>query len=431
MPTRFNIKSTSKFGVFGIKSGYEQLATSDLGVPSCGIEDIDEAMFTLFSKEIPFQTFDPATQSMMNVHVVFAAGEKWASVKKTMSTRDRNKSLKLPLIAVGRTGLTQAYDGDITGRGMNQHTGELVIRRRLDKTDRNYQALINRLLLKHQRNLAVGPTTADYNQLSTTRTVGDMSEDPDIQAGAYLKSNLMNNVFETIVVPTPQFYTATYEIIVWAQYSQHMNGIVETMMSSMLPQIRGWRIDTKEGYWFVARVADDELAMETNFDDMSQEERMIKLKFTISVQAALFASSAPGIPVPVKRYISSPDIQFTLSPESTPEITESSLSIDPFLGSDDPTLPLTDGQSKRPDQRDTGRTRLYQAGSTIDTHDPAITSMPRGRALPKYKTVTLIDSTGKKVKRRIRVATTNSYTGETSYAPGTDLDNMSIVVVDD
>ena len=431
MPTRFNIKSVPKFGVFGIKSGYESGPTPDLSIPSCNMEDIDEAMFSLFSSEIPFQALDPATQTMKEVNVVFASGEKWAMVKKTMATRDRSKSLKLPLIALGRSGIRQAYDGDITGRGMNQHTGEIVIKRRLDKSDRNYQALINRLLLKHQQNLAVSPEEADASQLSTVRTIGDMSDDPEIQAGAYLKSDLTNNVFETIVVPTPQFYTATYEIIIWTQYMQHINDIASTLLSSMLPQVKGWRIDTKKGYWFIARVADDQFNSETNFDDMSSEERMIKLTFTVDVQAALFAGAHPGAPVPVKRYVSSPDIQFTLSPESSPESTETSLISDPFLGSDDPTLPLTDGQSKRLDQRDTGRTRLYQAGDTQDAHDPALSGFPRGRNPARYKTVTYVDSVGKKVKRRIRVATINSHTGETSYAPGTDLDNMSIVVVDD
>jgi hypothetical protein len=431
VPTRFNIKSTSKFGVSGIKSGYEPGATSDLSIAPCTIEDIDEAMFNLFSNEIRFQALDPATQTMRPVNVVFASGEKWAMVKRSMNTRDHNRSLKLPLIAIGTNAFMQSMDTDITGRGVNQHTGEMIIRRRLDNSDRNYQALINRLLLKNQQNLAVSPDGADAGQLTTTRTIGELSDDPEIVQGGYLKPNLLNNVYETIVVPTPQFYTQKYEIIVWTQYTQHINGIVEMLLSSMLPQVRGWRIDTKAGYWFVARVDEDDLGYETNFDDMSTDERMLKLTFTVSVQAALFASSGPGVPIPVKRYVSSPNIQFTLAPELSPEMTQAGSLSDPFLGADDPTLPLTDERGRRDDQRNTGRTRLYQSGDVLDSHDPALGSLPRGRELPKYKTVTFIDASGRKVKKRIRVATINRHTGETSFAPGVDLNAMSIVDVDD
>lgn len=425
MPTRFNIKSSTRFGVPGLPSGYEPGNTPNLVVPPCGIEDVDEALFNLFAKEITFQVKKSGAEGLEPVHVIFAAGEKWASVKKAIMTRDRVKSLRLPLISIGRTGLVQSDSGDITGRGVNQHTGEIVIKRRLDHNDRDYQKLVNRLLIKNQDNVAVAPADAAQNQLSTTRTIGEDLSDPDVAQGGFLATNVRRNVFEVISVPTPQFYTANYEITMWAQYTQHMNSMVELMLSSMLPQVKGWRINTRGGYWFVARLSDDTINIETNFDNMSQEERTLKYKFNVEVKAALFVSSAPGIPIPVKRYVSAPDVDFTISTYAGELVEE------PFLGSDDPTLPSSIESNARRDGRETRRTRLYQGGEQLDVDDPALLNTARGTANARFKKVTTVDSTGRTVTRNVRVASVNPYTGETSYSRDVNWGNLDKIVIDD
>ena len=53
------------------------------------------------------------------------------------------------------------------------------------------------------------------------------------QDGAYLAPNLNNNVFETIVMPMPQFYTAKYQVTIWTQYTQHSNQIMEKIFSDV------------------------------------------------------------------------------------------------------------------------------------------------------------------------------------------------------
>lgn len=426
MPTRFNIKSSTRFGVPGLPSGYEQGNTPDLTVPPCGIEDVDEALFNLFSKEINFQVKKSSADGLEPVHVIFAAGEKWASVKKAIMTRDRTKSLRLPLISIGRTGLTQAMSGDITGRGMNQHTGEIVVKRRLDVNDRDYQKLINRYLIANQDNVAVDPKIAGPNQLSTLRTTGDIADDPDVYQGGSLKANLNRNVFEIIVMPTPQFYTATYEVTLWGQYTQHMNSMIELIFSSMLPQVKGWKIVTRGGYWFVARISDDSINIETNFDNMSQEERTLKYKFNVEVQAALFASSAPGVPVSIKRYVSAPDVEFTVS------TFQSTLDEEPFLGSDDPTLPSSiEMNNPRVDRRDVRRTRLYQSGNQLDIDDPALEDSPRGQPSARFRRITTEDSMGRKTVKHVRVASVNSSTGETSYRRDASWGNLDKIVIDE
>lgn len=357
MPTRFKTNSKSTFGQVPLPSGYENVVgTPTLSIPSCGIEDVDSALFNLFDKEIFPESMISADKTSKKVPVLFAAGEKWALLKNGRPLRDRNSSLILPLVTIMRTELNQSLSDDIVGRGINQQSGEIIVKRRLDKTDRQYQALINKINLKNQRNLATSPGESTLTgQITTDREVGSLNQTQEIKDGAYLSPNMMNNVYETIVIPAPQFYTAKYEVTIWTQYTQHSNQIIEKIFSSFLPQGQSWKLDTPKGYWFIAKIEDGSFQTETNFDDMSQQERFIKHTFTLSVPAYFFAIAASGSPIPIKRYVSSPIINFDLQDDDLAEIDSTFEDQNLYvLGSDDPTLPLDDIKNFRKDQRSVG-----------------------------------------------------------------------------
>ena len=398
MTTRFDAKDQSNYSVPGVKSGYDGLK-SDLYIPPCGIEDVDVALFSLFDKEIQVMVGGQESSELKKVPVIFAAGEKWALLKKGKPVRDRNNTLILPIITIMRTEITQDTS-DITGRGINQQTGELVVRRRLDKTDRNYQNLINRLFIQNQQNVAIGSTQQVLNQIATDREVGSLRDINSVKEGALLKSNRKNNIFETILVPSPQFYTASYEVMIWTQYTQHMNQIMEKILASLLPQAQSWKITTPKGYWFIANVENGSFSLETNFDDMSTSERFIKQKFVVKVPAYIWATQSPGAPIPVKRYISSPIITFDVGTErnALEQSQEAINNIDNYtLGSDDPTLPLDEKANVRDDQRRPGwRIQKVQPSNSeteVDQNDPALSTIPRGRTPRKEPVYRLSDIT--------------------------------------
>jgi hypothetical protein len=303
--------------------------------------------------------------------------------------------------------MNQNLSEDVAGRGANQQTGEFIVRRRLDKSDRNYQSLINRLLLPNQDNVSGG------GALSTERETGQLSSTRHTIDGAYLDNDKTNNVWETIVVPTPQFYTVKYQVTVWTQYTQHANQIIEKIFTSLLPQGQCWRIDTSKGYWFVAKVEDGSLAMETNFEDMSQQERFIKHTFNVAVPAYFFASASPGSPVPIKRYVSSPTISFEPHAPEPMELLEGVQESSYVIGSDDPTLPLDLSKNNRRDQRSIGwrSQKIYPNvpvdGPTTPTQDdPASSTLRRGYS------VKIVNKTPR---------------GETVYS-GSSLDGLEIVI---
>jgi len=374
MTTRFSAIDQINNGVSGIKSGYDTGLKSDLVLPPCGIEDTDVALFNLFDKEIAPMIGGQDSADSKKVPVIFAAGEKWALLKRGKPIRDKTNTLILPLITMMRTGLNQGPE-DISGRGINQQTGELLVRRRLDASDRDYQNLLNKSFITFQNNAAVNdgdPSPGDQN--ITGRKVGESEATLNARRGAFLAANLGNNIYETVVVPSPQFYTATYQITVWAQYTQHMNQIIEKIVASFLPQAQSWKITTNKGYWFIASMDAGAFDIETNFEDMSTSERYLKCSFTVKVPAYFWVSSAPGVPIPIKKYISSPVIQFTIAskglPDPTPDIQESFY--DNFsIGNDDPTLPLADKRNNRPDQRRTGSS-LTPHQSIVQSSNPEI-----------------------------------------------------------
>jgi hypothetical protein len=444
MTTRFNAIDQVNRGVSGVKSGYDSLNKSDLSIPSCGIEDVDVAIFKLFENEIQPMVGGIDTAEVKKVPIVFAAGEKWALLKRGKPIRDKTNTLILPLITIMRASVTQS-PSDVTGRGINQQTGEIFVRRRLDKQDRDYQNLINKLFVVNQPNAFVNSEDKlAVGQAVTGRKIGSLKSTREINDGALLTTNRKNNVYETLVVPSPHFYTAVYTITIWTQYTQHMNQIVEKLIASYLPQAQSWKLTTSKGYWFVATTDGGSYPIETNFDDMSAAERFIKCTFNVNVPAYFWALSLPGMPVPVKRYVSSPVIEFKLTQDGLPNPTpdqQETFSNNFLIGNDDPSLPIDEVKNSRPDQRRSGGTLTPNRGSaqtsnpeltfapanvlaTLDpttqdlvvpgeapVADPSIASAPRGAQIPIYTKIQVGDSSV-----YTKVVSKNSSTGETVYA---------------
>jgi hypothetical protein len=420
MPTRFTSKSLPKFGVPGIADKTHQ-GSPDFTIPSVGIEDVDVALFNLFEKEICLKVSSDNADPR-KVPVVFASGEKWALLKKRRALRDKNGSLILPLITIVRNSISQDVGEDITGRGINQQTGEIIIRRRLDKSDRNFQNLINRFLLRNQKNVATNPDKEHLqDQLLTDRSIGEDAEDPTVKDGAWLADIKTKNIYETIVVPSPQFCKLSYEISLWTQYTQHMNQLVEQIISSFLPQANSWKLNTPKGYWFIANVDGNSYEPENNFDDMSQEERMIKHRFTVTVKAYIFAGTSPGVNIPVKRYVSSPTITFDTNIDNFGLGKSKGDTSDPFLGSDDPTLPLSETKNGRRDQRRSGTKLLSPQGDNSVSDDPALLTRSSQQNAPIYSKIVTKDSTGSQSTRYARVYRVTSAQGETVIKPANEL----------
>ncbi len=342
MTIRYNSGDPSGLG---IPSGYEGAnEPSDFILPPCGIEDVDKALFDAFDHEIGFAVTNTKTSESTKVPTIFAAGEKWAMLKKGRALRDKTGALILPLITIRRVSIEQNVSEDIVGRGINQQTGELVIKRRLSTSDRSYQNLINKLGILNQSNISDGT-----NSLTTKRLTGQNSNDLDIQKGALLAPKLGNNIWEIITIPSPQFFSATYEITFWTQYTFHMNQIIQKLLSSYLPTANGTlKLDSPKGYWFIGTVVGNQFTSEDNADNMSDSERILRYKFSIKVAGYLVASDSPGVLPAARKFVSAPMVSFTFGDNQAEELTSGMPeNKDPYEGADDPTQGFTlDGEVK-------------------------------------------------------------------------------------
>lgn len=434
MTTRFNSNPGEPDR---LDSGYVGTSTgSSYTIQACGIEDIDRAVLRMFDEEIPFVITKKNHGTPTDVKVVFSTSERWKLSKRSQALRDANGVLVLPLISIVRTSFVQDPTKDVAGRGMNQHTGKLVIKRRLSAEDRADEQLKNRLGISNQDNLAVDLTSAVAGQLATSRVTGELLLDPDVADGALLKPSLQRSGFEFISVPTPQFITLNYEITIWAQYVTEVNQLYEILFSSFLPTgHQCLKLVTPQGYWFVGKMSSGDLTSESNFDELSDAERLIKYKFVFEVPAYIFVSSAPGVPIAVHRYVANPNVSIEFVGDSTssgleqvnPQTSSGDLALDPFLGADDPTLPSEVQRiGSRDDERYTGDSPVFGRGGT---KDPAVDGVRRGSVGPVFRLVKIVGRDGRTRIKHVRVKSSNSVTGETVYGSEFDLGAVSFEII--
>ena len=85
-------------------SGYEgQNYTEDYTIPSCGLEDLDKAVFNLFDKQIPL--FYDLNGETKKVPVIFATGERFALLRRKQPIVDKKGALILPLVSITRSNI--------------------------------------------------------------------------------------------------------------------------------------------------------------------------------------------------------------------------------------------------------------------------------------------------------------------------------------
>lgn len=386
--TRQNIPQDPRNPKDHLDSGYENQPSLDFTIPPVGIEDIDIAIHRLFDKTIGFNTFimsaNKGPQNIKKPYVIFATGERFALAKRLKPPRDKNKVLILPAISIRRTSIEQTSE-DLTGRGMNQHTGVITIKRKLSPEDRDYQNLINKQGLKHLQNVLSGLP-------SSTRPTGDDANIIEVVQGGLLENRLSaNNIYEIITIPQPQFFTAKYEVVFWTNYTQHMTYLIQTYMTSFLPQFRGHKLETDKGYWFLA-YTEDAFSNGENIDQFEGEERLIKYTFNINVKGYLLVAQAPTNAVPVRRWISAPNIVFDVS----------------VAGDIQPKNHL-----ERPPVKDTPHDGFTLTDIEIDPVTKQTPTVQQKFVVNK----TLIDvSTGKKRKKYVSILDTNQKKGETAFA---------------
>ena len=143
MATRYSMQPRGSY------SGYEGVdIPDDFHIPSCGLEDVDRALFKLFNEELPL--YWEKNGNLQRIPVIYATGERAFILRRKKPLRDRSGALILPLISIMRTAIEQ--DSRDLGAFVSPSGGDMVIKVRLSPDNVNYQRILNKEGLTNQEN---------------------------------------------------------------------------------------------------------------------------------------------------------------------------------------------------------------------------------------------------------------------------------------
>ena len=284
----------------------------DYTVPSCTIEDVDKALFNLFDKDLDL--FYKHDGSVVRVPVVFATGERFAILSRNKPLRDANDTLILPLVSIARSTIQK----DMSRGAATNQTAPVTVKRRLSPTDPMYQRIMNKEALKNQDDRADGShilgergAGTKPGQIATRRGLNETAA--EYRSGRLLKPVGNNNIFEIFELPRALYYTATYDVTIWTQYTQQMNDLLTSFMTAPHTGSKiSFRIETDKGYYFVAYL-DGDISPNTNFDEFTDNERLVKYTFNMSVPAYIVNPNHEGSRNEIRRFISAPQISFDIT----------------------------------------------------------------------------------------------------------------------
>ena len=290
----------------------------DFTIPSCTIEDVDRALFTLFDKDIDL--FYKQDGSVERVPVVFATGERFAILARNKPLRDKNDTLILPLISIARTTIQKDMS---RGTSTNQ-TAPVTIKRRLSEEDPIYQRIVNKEALKNQDDRAhnshkIGTLPGmgtEPGRLATRR--GGSPTNVDYRTGRILSRKGSNNIYEIFELPNVRYYTAVYDVTIWTQYTQQMNDLLMSFINSSHTNSKiSFRIETDKGYYFVAYL-DGDFSPASNFEEFTDAERIVRYSFSMSVPAYILNPNYEGSRNQIRRFISAPQVTFDMKTVNAP-----------------------------------------------------------------------------------------------------------------
>jgi hypothetical protein len=306
MTTRFD---KTKEDNNSIVLGYEgDSYPENYTVPSCGLEDLDFAVFNLFNEQMPLYYVLHGEQK--KIPVIFATGERFAILRRNKPLTDKSGALVLPLISITRTGLENVPQKGMTN---NQMFPEVMVRR-ISKNNTEWR----------QKNNFEGFESIRHMHKSNATSFN-------------LKPQVENNIYETIEIPPVKYFGATYEISIWSSFTQEMNDILTTVMSAYtINPGQQFRLESKKGYWFPAFV-ESSFNQDTNYSDFTDAERYVKYNMTLNTTGYILAPNIHNGKVGLKSMMSAPNISF--------ETMISNVDVSPQIGgipTNDPTSRIFD-----------------------------------------------------------------------------------------
>ena len=135
-------------------------------------------------------------------------------------------------------------------------------------------------------------------------------EDLSLEPNLSLKPRLEKNIVETIELPPIKYFGASYEITLWTSFTQQMNSLLESIMSSFtLNPSQQFQLKSEKGYTFSAFV-DSSFNQDSNYADFTDAERYIKYSLTMNATGYIIAPNILGGKTAIRSFLSAPEVSF-------------------------------------------------------------------------------------------------------------------------
>ena len=246
-----------KVNVNTLKGRAQQRSTKQDNVKdfSIGLKDIDETIFYYFNNVIKPSVIQNGV--VKTVPIIYGSAERWSAVQKDGFYRDKNGKIQLPLIMVKR-----------------------------DSVEKNRQ-LGNKMDANNPNNFGV------FEKKFSRKNVYD-------------RFSTLNNRVETKEyhgVVIPDYVNLTYSCIIFTEYIEQMNKIVESINYA------------SDAYWgdpekFNFRAMIDSYNTTTELNQ--GEDRSVKTDFSIKLLGHIVPDSINALQMGSKKFFSKSSVTFTL-----------------------------------------------------------------------------------------------------------------------
>jgi len=210
----------------------------DSQIHEINLKSIDQSVVRWWQKDFP------VVINGKNVPVIYATAERWAKAQIDKGFRDESGILILPIVSIRRT--------------TPDHLKERYVPA---NTDTN---------ITLTRRIATTPLSETERQSSVYSRVAD----PD-----YVKS-ADDVIYEIVQIEFPSFVNLDYEITIWTSYMSHQNLNQENIYKEFRGGRQYFHVDD---YFFFGKLGSTQ--DQSNLDEFSDKEKIIKYKFNLALQA--------------------------------------------------------------------------------------------------------------------------------------------------
>ena len=178
-------KTSSTFSRDPVPNRAQQIRRDNdiIKTPKCTIEDVDFAIISYIRDTLRLQVTENGQN--IDVPIMYANGEKWAQVQAKGYMRDKKGKIMTPLLSIRRGSITERDTLKSLGVNNNPAGNDYVFH--------NKHSMENK-----------------YDRFS-------------IQHGKQRKK-------EYYLAPVPEFIDVAYELLLWTEYTEQMNSLVEQIM---------------------------------------------------------------------------------------------------------------------------------------------------------------------------------------------------------